>query len=165
MYSGSSTCSWLFKNKKKKENERERERLKKRTDATEVEKRLTGSLACTPGVWLKDSCLLKLRVARDDGLITQWKVSYSFAVWTYLAAFHCLGSAGCEGSRESATLMFSWIFPWNILDMRRIRYKFKASGLNSQSELMIFCSASGDILSRLFNVLISIEPRLFDEEQ
>lgn len=83
---------------------------KKRTDDTEAQKRLTGSLACTPGVWLKDSCFLKLWVVRDDRLITQWKVSYDFAVWTYLAAFHCLGSSGCEGSWESTTLMFCWIF-------------------------------------------------------
>lgn len=129
----------------KKNWEREK---KKRTDATEVERRLTGSLACTPGAWLKDSCFLKLWAVRGDGLITQWKVSYSFAVWTYLAAFHCLGSAACEGSWESTTLMFSWIFLWNISDMRRIRHKFKASGLNSQLVLMIFCSASGDILSK-----------------
>lgn len=47
-------------------------------------------------------------------------------------------------------------FLWNILDMRCIRYKFKASGLNSQLVLMIFCTAPGDILSRLFNVLIGI---------
>lgn len=139
----------VFGKKKKKD------RQKKRTDDTEVQKRLTGSLACTPGVWLKDSCFLKLWVARDDRLITQWKVSYAFAVWTYLAAFHCIGSSGCEGSWESATLMFCWSFLWNILDMRHIRYKFKASGLNSQLVLMIFCTASGDMLSRLFNVLIA----------
>lgn len=111
---------------------------KKGTGDTEAQKRLTGSLACTPGVWLKDSCFLKLWAARDDGLITQWKVSYDFAAWTYLAAFPCLGSSGWEGSREMVTLMFCSVFLWNILNMRRIRYKFRASGLNSQLILVIF---------------------------
>lgn len=49
--------------------------------------------------------------------------------------------------------------------MRHIRYKFRASGLNSWLVLMIIYTASGGILSRLINVLISIQPELSYLEQ
>lgn len=49
---------------------------------------------------------------------------------------------------------------WNVLDTRRTRHTFEVPRLNSPLLLMISCTASDDILSRLFNVLISIQPRL-----
>lgn len=53
---------------------------RKGTDDTEVQKRSAGSPACTPGVWLKDSCILKSWAVRGAGLSTPWKVSYGCSV-------------------------------------------------------------------------------------
>lgn len=112
----------------------------------------------TPGGWLKDSCCLKPWAARDDGAVTQWEAE--------LCLQHGLGCAPpprpCRTRRLTAKRCSDVLLNllWNVLDTRRIRHKFKVPRLNSPLLLMISCTASDDILSRLFNVLISIQPRL-----